>query len=689
MKLQSYGHILRRPVQHLHREHPMSGHRVGLQLRLILASALVFLGFWNVCDLHDANAFGKKASREIQVCSNLILTHPIEGGDFSDNEKKLACGQFSKDSNPKPNNSGSKSAAKPSDKVYDEKDMVEAWKEIPENQRRFHIKTFLQNRGYLAPVFSIAASSESESQDTGGDEILRVDPGPLTVITVLEAVGAPSDFDYSRKREVIGKALTPGMLDLVKSWTEARLGGLGYACAKVDPRGDPATGIVRVNIDAGDKVRFGVIDEKNLPELLPGILRRYDAFIPNDPYNSDLLRLTERRAVTDGQVEGMRYRPECSSQSGQNGDSGQKSKTGSITKNKNTIDQDPNDPTPIQQRINQEVVIGKPRLLSFGVGANTEGILLGQASWRNTRLGNTASLLDVTLTTSSIHQLLTSYAEWYFLNVPSRIFMRPQVSIEHVNWDPYETLTGTVDFSPATTWESSRFGFYTKLGPIYDYIKTFRGSGPPTSHFLYLEWQIRASTHYFDFYKNSPRSGMQVQLTTDVNSGSALSSESAQRITLSYEGLWNLKEFDPPFLVIGLRGFAASTIVGQNDPMGLNLPPTFLQFLGGSTSVRGYGLQELPHSGTGTLAAFYTGTEIRYAAGLWFGLQPLIFMDFGALGSYATQLNSPVFLSPGGGLRYESPFGSLRATLAHGYAPGSNDPTLSHYQFFFSFGEEF
>ena len=105
--------------------------------------------------------------------------------------------------------------------------------------------------------------------------------------------------------------------------------------------------------------------------------------------------------------------------------------------------------------------------------------------------------------------------------------------------------------------------------------------------------------------------------------------------------------------------------------------------------MRGYGLQELPHSGTGTLAAVYFGTEFRYAAGFWFGLQPLIFMDVGALGTHATQLDSPVFLSPGGGLRYESPFGSLRATLAHGYAPGSDDPTLSHFQFFFSFGEEF
>jgi len=250
-------------------------------------------------------------------------------------------------------------------------------------------------------------------------------------------------------------------------------------------------------------------------------------------------------------------------------------------------------------------------------------------------------------------------------------------------------LTGAVDISPATTWESARFGFYTKLGPVYDYIKTFRGSGPPTSHFLYLEWQIRGGTHYFDFYKNSPRSGMQVQLTTDVNSGSVLSTESAQRVTLNYEGLWNVNEFDPPFLVLGVRGFVASTVVTASDPSGINLPPTFLQFLGGSTSVRGYGLQELPHSGTGTLLAFYTGVEARYAAGFWFGLQPLVFMDFGALGSYATQLNSPVYLSPGGGLRYESPFGSLRATLAHGYAPGSNDPTLSHFQFFFSFGEEF
>ena len=621
----------------------MLGLRFGLLLGLLLA----------LIPCNNANAFGKKATHDIEVCPNLILAHPING-DLSDNEKKLACGQFPGDKN-----------------------IVQAWADIPENQRRFHLTTFLQNRGYLAPVFSTVPGKQVDQ--AGGQEILKVDPGPLTSVTVLEAVDAPSDFDYSRKREVIGKALTPGLLDEIKKWTEQRLGGLGYACAKASPRGDPETGIVRVKVTAGPKVRFGKIDEQNIPELRTGVLSRYDAFVPHDLYNSDMLRLSEKRATTDGQVEGLHYRPVCASTD----------EKGNDEKSKNKIDQNPRDEVPIEQEISQEVVIGKPRLISLGVGANTEGILLAQASWRNTRMGPAGSLVDVTLITSSIHQLLTSYAEWYFLEKPSRFFLRPQVSIEHINWDPYETLTGSVDFSPATTWESSRFGFFTKLGPTYDYIRTYRGSGPPTSHFLYLEWLIRAATHYYDFYQNSPRTGFRAQFVTDVNSGDAFSSESAQRVRFDFSGLWNIKEYDPPLFVIGVRGFVSSTIVTASDPSGVNLPPTFLQYLGGSTNMRGYGLQELPHSGTGTLAAVYFGTEFRYAAGFWFGLQPLIFMDVGALGTHATQLDSPVFLSPGGGLRYESPFGSLRATLAHGYAPGSNDPTLSHFQFFFSFGEEF
>jgi translocation and assembly module TamA len=627
--------------------------------RLAFASAFTCL----LLALPRAHAFGKKPATEPpdRVCPDLVFTHPLNSG-LSANEKRLACGGVA-DKGSKP-------------------DQVHAWKYVPENQRRFHLSTFLQNRGYHHPVFTLK-----------GNGVLWVDPGPLTRVTILTSEGDPPGFDFTRKREVVGQVLTPDLLSSIQKWAEQYMGSLGYPCAKADAHGDPKTGIVRVLLHPGNARKIGTVHESDMAGIGPGILRRYDAFRPGDLYNSDSLRLTERRAVDDGQVEGLHFRPASQAEAGANGCPQPKP---SSTPSASPTPAPSASPTPGANPpfsdtidLEQDVTVGKPRLLSLGVGANTEGVLLARASWRNTRLGRSASLTDVTLTTSTIHQLLTTYAEWYFRSEPSRLYFRPSASFEHIDIDPFATATGHLDLSPATTWDSDRIGIFTKLGPTYDYVRTFRGSGPPTSRFLSLEWLGRLTTHYFDFYQNSPRSGFSTTLTADVNSGSILSDFNAERFKLNMEGLWNLHAYDPPLFVVGIRGVVATTMPGSEDPSGHSLPPTFLQFLGGSQTLRGFGLQELPHSGVGTLSAAYIGTEFRFAGGIWLNLQPVLFIDVGALGSHSTQLDSPIYLSPGGGLRYESPFGVLRATLAHGYATGSSDPTLSHYQFFVSFGEEF
>jgi outer membrane translocation and assembly module TamA len=592
-------------------------------VRNSLKKHLIRVSFLPLILCSGAQAFGKKHTKE--VCPNLVITHQISS-DFNSNEKRLACGKY----------------------PGDDSNLVDAWEVLPENQRRFNITNFLQARGYHHPVFTI---------HDGG--VLWVDPGPMSLATSVSAVsekGVPPGFSYERKRKVVGEPLTPALLDQVKSWTNDYLESLGYACLKIQPLGNPDTGEIKVDISAYEKVVLKNINEDPIPSLLPGLLRRYDAFKIGNIFNGDLMTLSERRATTDGQVEGLHYRVDT------------------CTNGELTVD--------------QETTIGKPRLLSFGVGLSSEGVILGRASWSSTRLGKTGSMINVSLDASTIHQLLNTYAEYYFQKEPSRLYLRPSITFEHINWDPYETATASLDVSPATTWDTDNIGFSSKLGPVYDYIRTFRTSGvettPPTGRYLFLEEALQGSTHYYDFYQSSPRTGMKGTLTVDLNSPSFFSDYEAQRFKVGLEGLWNLKQYDPPLFVFGARGWVASTFT--EDSMGSHLPPIFLQFLGGSTDMRGFGLQELPKNGVGALSAAYLGTEVRYAGGLWFGIQPFIFMDVGALGSNSTELDSPVYLSPGFGLRVETPVGSVRTTLAHGYESDNDD---SHFQFFFSFGEEF
>src|SRR4029079_10634802 len=101
---------------------------------------------------------------------------------------------------------------------------------------------------------------------------------------------------------------------------------------------------------------------------------------------------------------------------------------------------------------------------------------------------------------------------------------------------------------------------------------------------------------------------------------------------------------------------------------GTLLPANVLQYLGGSTDLRGYGLQELSgRSGIGGLTSGFISFETRLAHTLPLGFEPFIFLDMGAIGKHSMSFSSPIYKSPGAGLRWASPFGTLAATLARGY----------------------
>jgi len=139
----------------------------------------------------------------------------------------------------------------------------------------------------------------------------------------------------------------------------------------------------------------------------------------------------------------------------------------------------------------------------------------------------------------------------------------------------------------------------------------------------------------------------------------------------------------------------ATTISPENVFSSKTLPPDWRQFFGGSQDLRGFGLKELPgNDSAGALFGVYLGTELRFTDLLPWGLQPFTFVDLGAMGRNSLQLDRPYFWSPGFGVRWQTSFGSIRTTLAHGFLekndPNVNAPkSLSHWQFYFSFGEEF
>jgi translocation and assembly module TamA len=131
-----------------------------------------------------------------------------------------------------------------------------------------------------------------------------------------------------------------------------------------------------------------------------------------------------------------------------------------------------------------------------------------------------------------------------------------------------------------------------------------------------------------------------------------------------------------------------------NDPANAftKLPPTQRFFLGGDADLRGVDRKQLPNGGTGFLTALYEGVELRAGDVIPYGIAPFLFLDAAMGGLRDFHVDPDVYYSPGLGVRWASPFGTIRTTLGRGltWRRGSpTDPPLPHWQFFFSFGKEF
>ncbi|MDR3606602.1 MAG: hypothetical protein P4M08_04380 [Oligoflexia bacterium] len=529
-----------------------------------------------------------------------------------------------------------------------------SWREIPKNQARFNLSAFLQDRA----LYHVRFRTQKER--------LIVEAGDPTYVTSLTSEGAPPELELYRQRKVVGQKLTPALLDTVEQWTKKRLGTLGYACPRVKSRADPDTGEIHLVIESGPQQILMEIFADETPGINPGVLRRYDAFRLGRLYNGDNLVTTSNRVVSQGLFDSSFFLPSCRGNS---------------------------------VSASQQIVASPPRLLSLGAGLNTEELLVGRARWTESRIGQNASDLSVQLYGSFRSQQISSYLDAYVFAPGSRQALRPYVSIDHENWDAYETGTFSTQLGHETSWDNEDLGFKVITGPQLDVIRTYRGVGPVSSHFLSMLSSWTIMSHGFEFYgdRGAPRTGYSATAKIALANRSAYSSVSVQRLSLRWENLLNYRNYDPPLLVFGLRAGYDTTITGErpnfSNIYGVQLPPTYLHFLGGSQDLRGFGVQELPIQPPGTTAQNQIGSlsdafvsmEARLVEVLPLGLEPFLLADVGVLGSSPWNVAAPVYWDPGFGLRLQSPIGVFRTTLAHGFIGATPD----HLQFFFSFGQEF
>lgn len=534
---------------------------------------------------------------------------------------------------------------------------ADAWRKVPFSQAKFHLKSFLQERGYFRPVFDTVEGSSGT--------VLRVNAGMPTIVRQWRMEGAPKDFAakwHPRKRKVVGAKLTPQLLTDLEQWVFSRLQSEGYACPRVTSEADADRGEIAMKVEAGRVMSLIEIVEEPIASVDPNVMRRYDAFILGERLNRDWLTVSERRMVSQGVLQSVHFKLNCT-------------REGAVA--------------------TQESVSGPPRLVRIGVGTNTEGVLLARFSWSNQRLGRTASVTEFNTLLSFREITVNGLARWYFLEQPSRKFIQPLLEVRRRDETPFRELSTAGQVSFGTTYDSMAVAFGFKTGPTYEYFKTLEGFGPAAAHFFSLASELQLGSHEFEFHRTSPRTGYYVSLANILNTKSFGSTIDAQQLKLS--GLWlsNWRNYDPSLLVFAFRGGFATTLTSADSDFSNQLPPSFRQYLGGARDLRGFGRLELPAGGRGGLTSLYGDFETRLANTIPLGFEPFVFLDVGAIGDKSFRLDLPWYWSPGLGVRWESPVGTMRATTAWGQVqagsalPAATRDSLSHFQFYFSFGEEF
>lgn len=521
----------------------------------------------------------------------------------------------------------------------------DSWKSIPLSQSQFHLKSFLQERGYYHPKF------EEKNKN------LIINLGKPTYISSLKSVEMITSFSLSKKRKFVGQLLTPKNLTLIEQWSIKQLKAIGFACPVVTSEADSKAGDVLLHLQTGPPQNLVSVDEEEVKGLARGVLRRDDAFKLNRPYNGDLLELTARRTEQEGTILSTHFTTQCTEKGAE---------------------------------VKQKIIPGRPRLLTFSFGANTEQWVVVQGSWKHTRLGKMGSLIDLSFYGSKQIQRLDTSGKWYFRSKPSRWHLKPIISFIHDLETQFQTITLHTGISIATSWDDQSKQIQLQVGPDLNYIYTISGAQPGFSRFVSLQYQFEMQSHYYEYYQNSPRTGYDLKSWGSFNDQILLSTVSAQSFNISGKYLWNLKGYDPPLLVTAVRGGFSTTFTHGEENRD-RLPPNYKFYLGGMEDLRGFSRQELPGDKQGALSSFFLSTEVRLASLIPYGFQPFVFTDAGILARKPLKFDTPIYWSPGLGIRWESPIGVIRGTISHGFKVGQSavgDPS-NHWQYYISFGQEF
>ncbi len=527
-------------------------------------------------------------------------------------------------------------------------DGPEGWQEIPLLQAEIQLKAVLQNAGYLNP--KIQAQSG----------VLNVWLGQQTKITKLEVTGAQGVLDPRKKRNVVGEALTPDKLDEVKAWANLKTKTNGYACPDLNVEAFGWNGNVFVKANLGEKNQIGKLSISGLDGLSPHVLDRYKAFEEGDFYNIEKTSLTTDRMLSSGLFQSAFIETDCS---------------------KNDV------------ALFLKTSVAKPRIIRFGIGASTEDLVFMNLSFRNARLDDEASSFTANLQVSQRLLSLAVDSELYWFPNWHKIFLSPRFEIARENEPSYQSDSSRTGMDLGYRWDVWSTRLLGKIGPTYNTVETTRGIGP-TAEYPTLDASLTAKSHTYEFLYAQQYAGWEGRFSYRGHSKGLSSEADVSRYDTRYKYLWNIGQYAPPLFVLStrLQGTFVDAIEPIDEESTAKIPIADRIFVGGDNNLRGFPRQSISNDGKGYLSFLYSGFELRLVEELPYNLQPFLLFDIGKVGLQRYTLDATTFTSEGIGLRWLSPLGTIRGSLARGrvqneQALGATFP--ERLMLFLSFGKEF
>lgn len=524
-----------------------------------------------------------------------------------------------------------------------------SWKGSPESQKILFLTAFLQSRGFHQPLIEYLPQS------------VFIQTGPQSKLQLLELQNAPNAWNWKRRRDVKNRPFTPVVLNEFTKWAQRRLQENGHPCPVVTSEAivNEETFILKVEEDL--EAIFGPVETIGETDLDPKILDRYSAYFEKKEFDIRLLEITANRILVDDLYLSAYFDIICDGKD--------------------------------NFKIIRRVVPAKPHLLTFGLGFDSEGGVIFRSLLKKSRLTEKADSLQINLYSSFIEQTLSAqYRHFYLEDLSLRHHLLISPSIKREKESNYETVTYQLGASLVFGWEQESHLIEAKAGPLLERLDLIADTGNERIDSLKIETEFRFLSHLYEYFLNDPQKGWVFVINTSTQFAGARAHENIHKVQLRHQILWNLWDWDPALLILAWRGWAGTYVISDGKTNTDEIPINQRFFLGGDNTLRGFVRQKLPFSNNGFLSVLYQGFELRLGKWLPYNLQPYVLFDFAKGGETANELAKENYYSLGLGMRWASPLGTVRGTLAQGFMTPDPSPSVGgahDLMMIFSFGREF